>query len=191
MKTYTAFLRGINVGGNKKVPMEKLKNMLEKMGFKNVKTILASGNVIFDSEKKSTASLGEAIEKKLNETFGFEVRALVYDFHDIEKMIALDPFKGIEVTKDIRLYVTLLAQKPKNKIKELYVSPDSSFRILKVTGNAIFSMLSVKDSRTVDAMSIIEKEFGKDVTTRNWNTIEKLCKTRDARREMQDARCKM
>lgn len=177
MKTYAAFLRGINVGGYKKVPMAELKSMLEKMGCKNVKTILASGNVIFDSEKKITTLLGEAVEQKLNETFGFEVRTLVYDFCDIEKMIALDPFKGIEVTENIRLYVTLLAQKPKSKIRELYVSPDNSFRVLKVTDIALFSVLSVKDSRTVDAMSIIEKEFGKDVTTRNWNTILKLCKT--------------
>ncbi len=171
---YTAFLRGINVGGNKKVPMEKLRSMLEKMGFKNVKTILASGNVVFDAEKKNTKLLGESIEKKLNETFGFPARTLVYNFRDIEKMIALDPFKGIEVTKDIRLYVTLLSEKPKIKLKIPYVSPDSSFRILKVTDNAIFSVLSVQDSRTLDAMSIIEKEFGKDVTTRNWNTIQKI-----------------
>lgn len=177
MKTYAAFLRGINVGGNKKVPMAELKSMLEKMGFKNVKTILASGNVIFDSVKSNATLLSEAIEKKLKETFGFEARTLVYDFRDIEKMIALDPFKGIKVTEDVRLYVTLLAQKPDSKLKAPHVSPDSSFRILKVTGIAIFSVLSVKDSRTVDAMSIIEKEFGKDVTTRNWNTMLKLCKT--------------
>ncbi|MEW6195571.1 MAG: DUF1697 domain-containing protein [Bacteroidota bacterium] len=176
LERYAAFLRGINVGGNKKVPMTELKNMLEKMGLKNVKTILASGNVVFDSIEKNIKLLGDSIEKKLNETFGFPARTLVYNFRDVEKMIALDPFKGIEVTKDIRLYVTLLSEKPKSKLKVPYVSPDSSFSILKVTDNAIFSVLSVQDTRTVDAMSIIEKEFGKDVTTRNWNTILKLFK---------------
>lgn len=175
LERYAAFLRGINVGGNKKVPMAELKSMLGKMGFKNVKTILASGNVIFDSENNNTTQLGEAIEKKLKEMFGFEVRTLVYDIHDIEKIIALDPFKGIKVIEDIRLYVTFLPRKPNSALKIPYQSPDKSFRILKVLDNALFSVLSVKDSHTVDAMKVIEKEFGKDVTTRNWNTILKLC----------------
>jgi len=174
MIKYIAFLCGINVGGNKKVPMTELKNIMEKIGFSNVRTILATGNVIFDSPKKNTIAIKEIIEKKLHEIFGFEIKTLVYSMLDIIKLFATDPFKGIQVTKETRLYVTFLSHKPKSIFKTSHLSPDKLFGILKVTDIAIFSVLLTKDARSVDTMNFIDKEFGKDVTTRNWNTITKI-----------------
>ncbi len=174
MIRYIAFLRGINVGGNKKVPMAELKNLMEKIGFRNVRTILATGNVIFDSQKKNPSAIKEAIEKKLHETFGFQIKTLLYSMLDIKKLVDSDPFNRIKATKETRLYITFLSQKPKSTFKAPYLSPDKLFRILKITDIALFSVLLAKDARSVDAMNFIDKEFGKDVTTRNWNTITKI-----------------
>ena len=77
MISYAAFLRGINVGGHKTVPMEKLKKAFEALRFKNVQTLLASGNVVFETQALSTAALEQMIEEKLKKIFGHEIGVLV------------------------------------------------------------------------------------------------------------------
>ncbi len=177
MTTYVALLRGINVGGNKKVPMAQLKATLERMGFTDVKTLLASGNVILSSNKENIAALTKRIADAIEKEFGFPVPVLIREMSRLEEMAATEPFKGITVTKDTRLYVTFLSENPKTKLKIPYVSDDKSFRILKLDGEELYSVLDLsKGSGTVDAMAIIEKEFGKLVTTRNWNTVVKMLK---------------
>lgn len=174
---YAAFLRGINVGGNKKVPMAQLKTTLEHMGFTDVKTLLASGNVTLTGKKENIISLAKRIAVALEIEFGFPIPVLIREMPRLEEMTATEPFKGITVTKDIRLYVTFLSETPKSKLKIPYVSEDKSLRIFRLDDDAIYSILDLsKGSGTVDAMAIIEKEFGKKVTTRNWNTIEKMLK---------------
>lgn len=174
---YAVFLRGINVGGNKKVPMAQLKATLEQMGFTDVKTLLASGNVILTGKKENISSLTKRIAVALEIEFRFPIPVLIREMSRLEEMVATEPFKGRTVTKDIRLYVTFLSEKPKTTLKIPYQSEDKSFRILKLDGEELYSVLDLsKGSGTVDAMNIIEKEFGKLVTTRNWNTLEKMLK---------------
>jgi uncharacterized protein (DUF1697 family) len=177
MAKYVAFLRGINVGGNKKVPMAKLKSVLEEFGFKNVRTLLASGNVIFESKKDSLPSLTKKISATLEEAFSFTIPVILRDADQIEKIAGSDPFKNIIVTKDTRLYVTFLSEEPKSKLKIPYISPDKSFQILAIKDKAIFSIVDLSKAGTVEAMAILEKEFGKNITTRNWNTIVKIVST--------------
>ncbi len=181
--TYIALLRGINVGGNAKVPMADLKKMFEKMGFKNTKTILNTGNIIFDvppSQKTTLTSLTKTIETELEKTFGFPIKTHLRTREDIEKLIAEDPFKKINVTPETRLYITFLVDTPKAKsptFKVPYISPDKNFQILKLTDREIIYVLTVTpDMRSTDVMNILEKEFGKSLTTRNWNTVLKMVK---------------
>lgn len=176
MSRSIALLRGINVGGNKKVPMADLKKALEKSGYKNVKTLLASGNVLLDAAKKGEA-LRKDLETLLEKTFKFTVPVIVRDTNQIEALAKADPFKGIPVTEATRLYVTFLGNgsKAKGTITIPYATEDGNFRILKKTDGEVLSVLTVTEDRgSVDAMSVIEKEFGKNVTTRNWNTVLKL-----------------
>ena len=169
--TYILFLRGINVGGNKKVPMADLKKLLLSLGFQNVKTYLASGNASFDAQKKPTAV---EIEHQIEKTFGFSVDTIIRTLSDLHKIRASDPFAGIDVTKQTRLYVTFLADKPGSSLSIPYTSPDKSFRILSATKSEIYSVLDLAIATTPEAMNILEKTYGKKITTRNWNTILKI-----------------
>jgi uncharacterized protein (DUF1697 family) len=172
---YVALLRGINVGGNKKVPMADLKKMMEKMGYKNVKTLLNSGNAMFDATEKSTAALKKAFEAQFEKTFGFDSHTIIVPIADIETLLKKNPFKGIKVTPATRLYVTFISEKPKSTLKIPYESDDKLYRILSVSDSYICSVLTVTDTKnTTDAMKILEKEYGKSLTTRNWNTVEKM-----------------
>lgn len=176
MTKYVALLRGINVGGNKLVPMIDLKKILEKIGLRNVKTILASGNVVFESELNSINNLVIEVSKILEDTFHFSIPILIRQFAEIEKLITLNPFKGIKVTPQKRLYTTFLSEKPKSKLGANYASPDKSFKIISVKVDTVFSVLDLSIANTPDAMNALEKIYGKYITTRNWNTVLKIAK---------------
>jgi len=179
MIKYAAFLRGINVGGHKAVKMEELKKAFEALGFENVKTLLASGNVIFAAPSASESMLAKKIEEKLEQTFGHEIGVLIRKLEELQRLAEASPFAGIKVTPQTRLYVTFLAEKTKSSLKIPYESPDKNFKIIRATGSEVCSVLTLTpNSRTVDLMSILEKEFGRKVTTRNWNTINKILKAR-------------
>lgn len=172
MTAYVAFLRGINVGGHKKVPMAALKRTCENMGLQHVQTLLATGNVLFEAKEKNPEMLAQMLASKLEKTFGFTIGTIVRPASDIEKMIKDNPFRQIRVTPQTRLYVTFLPEKTKSRLAIPYVSPDKSFSILDMTDTALYSVLDLTKTHTTDAMQILDKEFGKAITTRNWNTIQ-------------------
>jgi len=177
MIKYVAFLRGINVGGHKAVKMEELKKAFESLGFENVKTLLASGNVLFAAPHASASTLTKKVEEKLEKTFGHEIGVLIRKIEELQRLAEANPFTGVKVTPQTRLYVTFLSEKPRRGLKIPYESPDKNFKIIRATGSEVCSVLTLSpNSRTVDLMSILEKEFGRKVTTRNWNTIEKILK---------------
>ncbi len=176
MQKYVAFLRGINVGGNKKVPMAELKKILEKIGLKNVKTLLASGNVVFEADSNKIDELQTSISSAIEKAFKFRVPVLLRSFSELQRLVALDPFKKITVTPQTRLYVTFLTEKVKDKTSSNFFPPNNSFTILSKTKSEVFSVLDLSITGTPEAMGALEKEFGKEVTTRNWNTILKIAK---------------
>jgi uncharacterized protein (DUF1697 family) len=172
---YIALLRGINVGGSKKIEMAALRKLLASLGFENVKTVLASGNAAWDAESDDTAAMQTAIEHGIEATFGFSVNVIVKPREQVERLVASDPFGGVEVTKDTRLYVTFLPAPTQTQLEIPYHAPAQDFIILSVTDTAVCSVLTLSPtSRTVDSMSILEQVFGKNITTRNWNTVVKL-----------------
>ena len=170
---YVALLRGINVGGNVLIKMSDLKIELEKAGLKNVVTILASGNIIFESNEKDTHKLAEKVEAALEKKYKRKIRAIVRHLDDLRQLEKAKPFKGIEVTKDTRLYVTFLDKKPAEHLK----TTSEFFRVLKTSPFAVCSVLVLTPKRgTLDLMSSLEKHYGRDITTRNWNTVQKILK---------------
>jgi uncharacterized protein (DUF1697 family) len=178
MAKYIAFLRGINVGGHKPIKMDALAGAFRSLGFQNVKTILASGNVLFEAPKASTGVLTQKIEEKLEKTFGHPVGVTLRTVPEIQKLVKSDPFKNINVTPQTRLYVTFRRDGTKGTLKIPYQSHEKDFEILHVTTGEVCSVLTLSpDRQTTQLMNILEKEFGKTVTTRNWNTLVRILKS--------------
>lgn len=175
---YVALLRGINVGGHHKVPMAELRQLLEDMGFSEVNTLLNSGNVVFESEPAAEKFLEEKIATKLEQTFGFPVPVLIRPSDSMQEILSAEPFAGVEVTKDIRQYVTFLLEPPEEEVKLdiPWTSEDGAFTIISTTDREIFGVLDLSRGRTTDAMSILGETYGNDMTTRNWNTILRIGK---------------
>lgn len=174
MQKLVALLRGINVGGHHKVPMADLKTLLTNLGCDNVKTILNSGNIVFETKKKDNAGLERIIEMALSENFGFPIPVILIPHKQINKLVNEDPFANVEVHKNIRLYVSFLKEPSTTKIKLPYIFNDNSFKIISVKNTIIISVLDIITSNTPKGMEYLEKLFGKNITTRNWNTIEKI-----------------
>ena len=87
MPTYVAFLRAINLGATRKVPMKDLVACLEEAGFDDVATHLATGNVRVTSRRRSTDSVEKAIEDALEARFGFEVPTVVLTLDDLDTVV--------------------------------------------------------------------------------------------------------
>ncbi|MFN3298898.1 MAG: DUF1697 domain-containing protein [Sediminibacterium sp.] len=174
MTKLVAFLRGINVGGHHKVPMADLKSILSNLGCENVKTILNSGNVLFETKKKNIAGLERIIESALWENFGFAIPVILIPQNQISELVNDDPFAKVEIHKNIRLYVSFLKEPSTTKLKLPYISNDKAFTIIGVRDKFIVSVLDITTSNTPKGMEDLEKLFGKNITTRNWNTIQKI-----------------
>ena len=163
-KCYVAFLRGINVGGYKLIKMQELSKAFSSLGFKNVKTFIQSGNVIFDSEKVDV----NKIEEKLRKAFGYEIKVMLITIDELKGIIEYNPFKKIK--GDAKLYVTFLSEAPKNVPLE---SLKSEVEYFLIRNREVFAVLR-KGVKTRFSNNFIEKKLGVSATTRNWNVVRKI-----------------
>jgi uncharacterized protein (DUF1697 family) len=143
---YVALLRGVNVG-KKKVEMPRLKQAFEDLGFSDVRTLLNSGNVLFDAP--ASDSLVPAIEHKLHEMFGFEISVLVRTLDEIRALVASEPFKSAGA--NTKHFVTFTGLR--------------TGEVCSVIGAA---------AQTTELMMELQKQYGQRITTRNWNTVIKM-----------------
>lgn len=180
MKRYVAFLRGINVSGHHKVPMAELRKEMETLNCKKVITILNSGNIIFDSMIDDIEYLEKLISEHLEKTFGFSVPTILRKSEDIYSLWNNDPFKDVLLTSDIRWYASFLWKDVAIDLKLPWANEDNSYRIIDKSDKTILSVLDLSLSKSTKGMQILEKHFGKNITTRNWNTIKRVAKKLDA-----------
>ena len=172
---YVAFLRGINVGGNNLIKMATLRSAFESYVFADVKTLIASGNILFSAPAKPVNQLTKFLEENLEKTFGFSMGVLLRTTNQIAALAKSDPFKSVRHPPSAKLYVSFLSEKPKATLKLPYESPEKDFKIVKVSDSEVFSIaLPLPNGRFGNSMAMIEKTFGKKVTTRNWNTVLKI-----------------
>jgi uncharacterized protein (DUF1697 family) len=171
---YVALLRGINVGGNKKVPMKDLAEFMKVWGFSGVKTLLNSGNVIFETNEHDGKALETFLEEHLKVAFGFPVPCIIRSLDDIQILIKSDPFMDVVVHDQIRLYVTFFKNDFTKPFESPWSAPDNSYHILSHDAHHMISYLDLSVTNTIKGMDESGKIFGKEVTTRNWNTVEKI-----------------
>src|SRR5688572_24083746 len=96
MARYIALLRGINVGGNKKVPMAQLRELMEGLGYTDVATLLQSGNAVFTSKEKNPARVATQLEAAIAREFGFEVAVVIRTRDELAAVIQANPLPGAE-----------------------------------------------------------------------------------------------
>jgi len=167
-------LRGINVGGQKIVNMEKLRASFEKLGFGRVRTYVQSGNVIFEASKTSSDIFSKSIEGKILSDFGFSVVLVLRSSDEMKKIANDNPFlkeKGIDHSK---LHITFLSQLPAKaalgKLDSLNAVPDQ----FRIRDREVYLYCPNGYGHSKLSNTTFEKLLSVQATTRNWKTVKTL-----------------
>ena len=170
---YAAFLRGINVGGRKAVTMDMLRAAFRDMGFEEVRTVQASGNVVFEAGgEEGLPGLADKITDGLENALGYRLDVIVRPLAYLEGLVAADPFHGVAINPATRLYVTFLSGPAENGTE---IGSEERLKLVALTQGEVLTAIDLAPGwGTTELMAWLERRFGKGVTTRNWNTILKI-----------------
>jgi uncharacterized protein (DUF1697 family) len=167
MPRYVALLRGVSPMNAK---MPELKRCFEQGGFTNVKTVLASGNVVFDARKATDAALERRVEAAMQAELARSFRTIVRSQEFLQALLARDPYASFKVAPQAKRVVTFLREATAKKLA-LPIELDGA-RILGMSEREVFTAYLPSDKGPV-FMALIEKTFGTDITTRTWDTVRK------------------
>jgi uncharacterized protein (DUF1697 family) len=170
MPRYAAFLRGISPMNAK---MPDLKKAFEAAGFTQVKTVLSSGNVVFTAPIASEVILERKAEAAMAKQLGRSFLTIVRPIEALRKMLATDPYHGFRLSPNAKRIVTFLLDRPPSKLT-LPTEVDGA-RILAIRGREVFTAY-VPSPKGPIFMTLIEKTFGREVTTRTWDTVAKVAR---------------
>lgn len=170
---YAAFLRGINVGGRNKIKMETLRETFAALGYKNVKTYINSGNVIFETAKTDEKKLAAKIESAIEKAFALKIKTMVRTFDEIREIIEDNPFAG-QFENDKDLHVLFLDESLPEQKKNLLLSNDSENERIAVRNREIFCVLRRGVSESLLGKDFVGKKLKVSATARNWQTVKKI-----------------
>jgi uncharacterized protein (DUF1697 family) len=174
MPKYVAFLRAINVGGHT-VRMDHLRRLFEAMGFSNVETFIASGNVIFDSAAKSTKTLEAKIEQDLRKNVGYNVATFIRSTSEVADIARYKPFSDSELNAESHLlYVGFLVTTPTPEAKRKLSSLTTLVDDFHTNGREVYWLRRREIGESVFSGTLLEKTLGMQATLRNATTVRKL-----------------
>lgn len=174
MHQYAALLRGIAPSG-RNMTNDKLRGVFVRLGFEDVSSVLASGNILFRSVEADVPALEERIEEALTSDLGLSSRTIIRSYAELRRLLDSDPFPGLTHGRDTYLTATFmkdavaapehLPDQPDGRTRLQY---DASARVvLAVTDNS-------GPGTTPDFMVWLEKRYGRDITTRSWLTVQRI-----------------
>lgn len=169
-----ALLRGINVGGNKLVPMADLRAMLEGLGYSEVRTLLQSGNAVFEAPESGCDPFENQIETVIRARFGFEVEVMVRTPSDWTNVLSANPFPSAAEEEPGRLLVVFLKSKPEPGAFESLAAAHPGPEKMVLAGRELY--VHYVDGIGVSKLNPnqIERKLGVRGTGRNWNTVLKI-----------------
>lgn len=170
MPRYVAFLRGVSPMNAR---MPELKRCFESAGFSDVRTLLSSGNVVFDARSSTPGALAKRCEKAMRDGLDRSFATIVRPAQYLQEMIEADPFAGFQIPANAKRVVTFFRE-PFTRELALPIERDDA-RILKVTASEAFTCYVPGDNAPV-FMTLIERTFGTDITTRTLDTVRKCAR---------------
>jgi uncharacterized protein (DUF1697 family) len=167
---YVAFLRAINVGGHV-VKMDRLRALLEALGFENVETHIASGNVVFESAARNAAGLEGKIARHLEAELGYPVATFLRTTKELAAVAAFDPFPGVN---GAGLYVGFLAKaltKEQERVLMVFRTATDEFRVHE---REVYWSCATRSSDSQFSLARLERALRIEATFRNVNTVRKM-----------------
>ena len=176
MGSYVALLRGIGPL-NPNMRNEKLRGVFEELGFENVRTVITTGNVLFDSPSRAIRGFETQVEETLPKRLGFSSTTIIRSRKELQDLVDGDRLKRLVRTYEKDLDLTFFKRKARVKSLLPYRPDDRDYSILALDDRTVCSVTDRRaGTKPPDYMRWIEKHFGKDVTTRTYGTVERILK---------------
>lgn len=173
MSRYLTFLRAINVGGHT-VKMDVLRQHFEALGFANVETFIASGNVIFETPAKNTRSLEKKIEEHLHAALGYEVATFIRTEMELSAIAQYQPFSPPVLKTAQALNIAFLAEPLDAAAQKKLMALKTDIDDFHAYGREVYWLCRKKQSESTFSNVRLEKTLGRSSTIRGLNTIQKL-----------------
>lgn len=174
MTKYVAFLRAINVGGHT-VKMDRLRKLFQSLGFDNVETFIASGNVIFDSASTDASALERQIEDRLFESLGYKVATFLRSVTELKAIADHCPFPPEELVEEgSGLYVVFLQNHPNAEAKDKLMEFRSDEVDFHVNEREVYCLFRQLLSQSTFSGAMLEKILHIPGTMRNVSTVRRL-----------------
>jgi uncharacterized protein (DUF1697 family) len=173
MPRYIAFLRAINVGGHT-VKMDVLRQQFEALGFSNVETFIASGNVVFETTATNTRSLEKKIEQHLRAALGYEVATFIRTAAELSAIAQYQPFSPSALKTAQALNVAFLADALDAASQKKLMALKTDIDDFHVQGREAYWLCRKKQSESTFSNAVLEKTIGRPSTLRGVNTIQKM-----------------
>ena len=173
MPRFIAFLRAVNVGGHT-VKMDVLRQHFESLGFSNVETFIASGNVIFETPSKNTKSLETSIEDKLRDALGYAVAAFLRTDVELAEIANYVPFRKSDLAVATALNIAFLKEPLAADSTKKLLSLHTDIDAFHVHGRELYWLCRRKQSESTFSNAVLEKALGIKSSLRGVNTIQKM-----------------
>jgi uncharacterized protein (DUF1697 family) len=172
MTTQVVFLRGINVGSHNRIAMADLRELLLKLGYGDVRSLLQSGNAVLRAEATPDELAGE-LEREIASRFGTQTPVVVRTRKELAAVVARDPLRDV-VDRDKLYQVSFLSAEPDSKTMREIAAVDVAPERFVHVGREIYAWHPEGIQRSPLAKLLTDKRLGVTATARNWNTTVKL-----------------
>jgi uncharacterized protein (DUF1697 family) len=169
-----AMLRAVNVAGHQKISMEALKALCVSMGFRDVRTYIQSGNLVFREKREAPEKIALQLEKKIETEFGFRPAVIVRTAAEMRRVITDNPFAGRNGIEPNKLLVVFMGSEPTQKARELVLGLDCAPEEMHIVGREIYIYYPDGMARPKIPLVRLEKMLQCSSTGRNLNTVNKL-----------------
>lgn len=173
MPRFIAFLRAINVGGHT-VKMDALRQHFESLGFSDVETFIASGNVIFETPSQNTGTLETTIENKLWDALGYEVATFLRTDVELAEIASYQPFRKPDLEAAAAFNLAFLKASLNDASAKKLLSLKTDIDDFRVHGREVYWLCRKKQSESTFSNAALEKTLGVKSTLRGMNTIQKI-----------------
>jgi uncharacterized protein (DUF1697 family) len=154
----------------------KLKGVLDDLGFRNVQTLISSGNVLFESSSKDSAAMEAKIEAAWPQKLGFNSTTIIRSQDELKGLVAKNPYKGVDHSRQNYQLVTFFKKPLKSELKFPFTPEHKAYTLLGQYQNAIYSRVDTTGAKTPDFMLWLERQFGKEITSRTYKTVQRIIK---------------
>lgn len=173
VERFVVLPRGINVGTGNRVPMAELRSRLAEHGYRDVITVLATGNVIVTAEDDRPSEIADAVQKLLSDRFGVDVACVVRTADQVREVHRRNPLHDV-VSDPSRYLVTFFSHEPDPEAVQALLGEAHNSEAIAIEGTEAYVWTPGGVKEMTLSYKYLEKRLGVVATARNWNTLEKI-----------------